>query len=300
MAGNLYISRENQGSVSIPLGYVSSTLFELEQDVRFFRGIELELIVPQAYLAYRGSLAVAMYAELDGSPRPGIADLQGRRVFFEPIPNKIQTVYQIPLRASHGLRSSPYVSVFSNILPPSSFPLLFRILPVAKGLNPEVETMLFQLSVKPVLSDEGAVRIIPLYPHRFPKKPFTLSIDDEVIENPEEERLLKEGEHHLAVLSEDYRNESRRFLVERGKVLTIILELQDPTPIIVFEAPEEALIFLDGVLVERDREPLPVEPGVHEVRFQISDYSVIKPITAERGKTYRVALAVDITIQENE
>jgi hypothetical protein len=300
MAGNLQISQENQGAVSIPLSYVSSALIELERDVRFFRGIELELTVPQTYLAYQGSLAIAMYTELDSFPTSGIADIQGRQIFFEPIPNKIQTIYQIPLRPSHGLRSSPYVSVSANIIPPSSFPLLFRILPVIKGLSAEVENMLFQLSVKPLLSDEGAVRITPRYPVRFPEKPFTVLIDDEVIENPEAERLLKEGEHHLAVLSEDYRNESRRFLVERGKVLNITLELQDPTPMIVFEAPEEARVFFDGVLVEQDHTPLPVEPGRHEVKFQVSDYAVIKPITVERGKTYRVALSIDIAIQESE
>jgi hypothetical protein len=300
IAGDLQISRENQGRVSLPLSYVSSALIGLERDVRFFKGVELELTVPQAYLAYQGSLAIAVYAELDRIPGPGVADIQGRQIFFEPIPNKIQTVYQIPLRSAHGLRTSPYVSVPTDIVPPSSFPLLFRLLPVIKGLQEEVESMLFQLSVKPVLSDEGAVRITSRYPPQLPEKPFILLIDDEVIENHGEERLLKEGEHHLVVLSEDYRNESRRFLVERGKVLDITLELQDPTPLIVFEAPEEARIFFDGVLVEQNRAPLPVEPGSHEVRFQVSDYSIIKPVTVQRGKTYRVALTVDVTIRENE
>jgi hypothetical protein len=262
--------------------------------------VELELTAPQAYFAYQGSLAIAIYAELDSIPEPGTADLQGRQILLEPIPNKIQTIYQIPIRPSHGLRSSPYVSVPTNVIAPSSFPLLFRLMPVSKGLNPEVESLIFQLSVKPVFSEEGAVRIITRYPAQFPEKPFTLLIDDKVIENHREERLLKEGEHHLVVLSEDYRNESRRFFVERAKVLDITLELQDSTPTILFEAPEETLIFFDGIQVEQSLTPLPVAPGSHEVRFRVSDYSVIKPIIIEKGKTYKAALTVDVTIRENE
>jgi hypothetical protein len=286
--------------MSIPLGYVSSVIIKLDQDIRFFKGVELELTVPQAYLAYQGSLAFAIYGELDSLPNSGIADLQGRQILLEPIPNKIQTIYQIPIRSSHGLRSSPYVSVPTDIVPPSSFPLLFRLLPISKGLNPEVESLTFQLSVKPILSDEGAIRITTRYPLQLPEKPFTLLIDDRVIENRGEEQILKEGEHHLVVLSEDYRNESRRFFVERAKVLDITLELQDSTPMILFEAPEEARIFFDGVQVEQSLTPLPVEPGIHEVRFRVSDYSVIKPVTVQRGKTYKVALTVDINIQESE
>jgi hypothetical protein len=300
VAGTLEISRENQRGISVPLSYVSSALITLENEVRFFRGIELELTAPQAYLAYQGSLAIAIYAELDNPPGAGVADVEGRQLVFEPIPNKIQTVYQIPLRSAHGLRTSPYVSVPTGIIPPSSFPLLFRILPVIKGLNEEVESMFFQLNVKPILSDEGGIRITSRYPEHLPARPFTLLIDDKVIENPGEEQLLREGEHHLAVLSENYRNESRRFFVERGKITDILVELQDPTPMVVFEAPEEARIFFDGVLLEPASAPLPVEPGQHEVRFQVSDYSVIKSITVQRGKTYKIALAVDVIIQENE
>jgi hypothetical protein len=111
---------------------------------------------------------------------------------------------------------------------------------------------------------------------------------------------LKEGEHHLVVLSEDYRNESRRFVVERAKILDLIIELQDPTPLIIFEGPRNAQIFLDNVPVPRDREAVAVEPGIHEAKFLLDDYTVIKTLNVLRGKTYRVALAVDLTIQETD
>lgn len=300
IAGNLEIALDNPGGVSIPLSYISAVTIGLDQDVRFFRGVELELTVPQTYLDYYGSLAIVLYANLDATPEPGVVDLEAQQISFEPIPNKIQTVYQIPIQSSHGLRTTPYISVPTGVIPPSSFPLLFRIMPVIKGLNEEIESMVFQLHSKPILSNEGAVKILPRFPEQLLGKPFIVLIDDAVIEKPEEEQVLREGEHHLVVLSEDYRNESRRFMVERGKVLDIIVELQDPTPIILFEAPENALIYVDNELLANTLKPYPAEPGRHEIKFQMSDYSIIRSLTVQKGKIYRVALTVDITISESE
>jgi hypothetical protein len=298
VAGNTEVSLDNPGGASLSLGINSSVLISLGTETRFFRGVEMELAAPQAWLDYRGSLAMGIYAELERRPSAGIADLEGSRIAFEPLPSKLQIIYQLPIRAQHGLKSSPYVTVPAGVTLPAVFPVLFRLTPVVKGLSEELETMVFQFKVKPILSDEGAVKLSARYPEQLRGKPFTVLIDDVLIENLAEERLLKEGEHHLVVLSGDYRNESRRFVIERGKTLDLTINLRDPTPLIIFEGPENARIFLDNVPVTR--EPVPVEPGSHEAKFQVGDYTVIKSLTIERGKTYRVALAVDINVLENE
>jgi hypothetical protein len=300
VAGKAEISVDNPAGVSVSLGYNGSVVITLADEIRFFRGVELEISAPQVWLANRGSLAMALYADLDKIPETGTADLQGNRIAFEPLPNKIHMVYQIPIRSSHGLRTSPYVTVPAGVTPPSSFPVLFRIMPVIKGLSEDLETMVFQLNAKPILSDEGAVRFTPRYPEQLQGKPFTVLIDDMVIENPSEERLLKEGEHHLMILSDDYRNESRRFVVERTKVLDLVIELQDPTPLMTFEGPENAKIFLDDKPVSYEMSPVPLEPGIHEVKFQVGDYTIAKTVTVQRGKTYRMALTVDLNVSESE
>jgi hypothetical protein len=299
VAGSLEVSRDKGPETSILLAYNNSALITLGKESRFFRGVELELSAPQRWIPYQGSLAVAAYTELDQVPGAGTADINGKRLLNEPLPAKLQTIYQIPLRAGHNLRSSPYTAVLP-LIPPESFPIVFRIMPIVKGLTGELETMQFRLSAKPILGDEGAVRISFRYPEQLTGKPFTALIDDKVVENPGEEQFLKEGEHHLMILSDDYRNESRRFVIERAKVLDLSIELQDPTPLIIFEAPEDARIFLDDLPVALGFGPVPVEPGPHEVRFQVSDYAVIRQITVQRGKTYRVALEVDVNISEFE
>jgi hypothetical protein len=293
---------EAQRPLSIP--YNGSALIFLGEGYRFFRGIEVELSAPQGWLVYRGSLAAAAYSDLErlpvGTPAPGIAiDIAGKRFLYDPLPGKLQIVYHIPLNAGHGMRTTPYTLVPSTHVPPGEFPILFRLMPVVKGISEDLEGMRFQLSVKPILGDEGAVRIGFRYPVQLPDRPFTLLVDDQVIRTPAEELLLKEGEHHLLILSDDYRNENRLFLVERARILDLSIELQDPTPLILFEAPENSRVFLDNVLVEGNLTPIPVEPGHHEVRFQVSDYSIIKNITVQRGKTYRAALMVDVDVSED-
>jgi hypothetical protein len=299
--GVLELSGEGD-AVSIP--YNGSVIVFLGEDQRFFRGVELELAAPAEWLQYRGSLAVPVYSELEGLPPGGaeavgpgqVLDLRGARLFYDLLPPKLQNVYQIPLRPGHGLRSSPYVQVL-DLTPPPSFPILFRLSPVVKGIGEELERIRFRFSVKPILGDEGAVRLAFRYPPQLSHRPFTLLIDDLVIEDPPAELLLKEGEHQLTILSDDYRNENRLFVVERAKILDLNIELQDPTPLLIFEGPENTEVFLDNRPVEGS---VPVEPGTHEVRFRLNDYTISRIIRVEKGKTYRIALTVDVDVSESE
>jgi hypothetical protein len=76
--------------------------------------------------------------------------------------------------------------------------------------------------------------------------------------------------------------------------------LQDPTPYVSIEAPGNTQLFFDGVLLADHKTPFPTEPGIHEIRFQVGDYSVVKPFTVRKGKQYRLALNIDVTITEND
>jgi hypothetical protein len=298
--GSIEVSPDKTAGSGASLGINSSVLITLGTEKRFLKGIEIEISAPRTWLGHRGALAMAVYNNLTPKTAAGVADMDGRRVAFDPLPDKLQIIYQIPLRQSHGLRTTPYVTVPAGVTPIETFPLLFRIMPVIKGLQEEIENMKFNLIVRPILSDEGAVRLIPRYPPQLRNRPFTALIDDAVINNLSDQYVLKEGEHHLVILSEDYRNESRSFLVEKAKILDLIVDLKDPTPLIIFEGPQNAQIFLNNAPVSRNRDPIPVEPGQHEAKFQIGDYTIIKTLNIQRGKTYRIALDVGIIINEED
>ncbi|MCL2244788.1 MAG: hypothetical protein FWC03_10050 [Treponema sp.] len=297
---SIVITPENPSGITAALGIQSSLLINLGGEVRFIRGIEVEISAPQNWLSFRGSLVMSMYNNLNPQNASGTTDMDGNRIAFEPLPARLQIVYQIPVRQSHGLRTTPYVIVPAGINYVNTFPVLFGLMPVVKGMTEDFEALTFNLTVRPILTDEGAVVLTPRFPPILRDKPFTVLIDDVPVENINDKYFLREGEHHLVILSEDYRNESRRFLVERARTLDLIIELQDPTPLLIFEAPYNALIFLNNEYIYHTREPIAVEPGLHEVRFQIGDYTVIKNLNTQRGKTYRVSLALDLIIDENE
>jgi hypothetical protein len=291
-------STGNEGTVTI--GVDGSVLINLNADVRFLRGIELEIAAPQAWMQYRGALAMMMYNNLNPRTAVNITDFTSRRIAFEPLPSRLRIIYHIPIRQNHGLRTTTSITVPTTVVHPDTFPILFRLTPIDKGLPAAFERLTFNVTARPILSDEGAVRIIPRFPPQQRNRPFTVLINDNVISNISEEIVLREGEHHLVILSDDYRNESRRFIVERGNIIDLIIELQDPTPMIIFEAPQNALIFLNGSPVTDIRDPILVDPGTHEVRYQIGNYVIIRNLTIQRGKTYRVALEIDLKIQEED
>lgn len=296
------VSPADQSGATVPLSYTGSSLIMLDGDPRFFRGLQLEITAPWNFISFGESMALAIYGELDRVPGIGVADLVTRRIGTSVLPSRIRTIYQIPLREDHGLRSSPYATVLTGqALDASSFPLLFRLMPVnSKGVPQELQNMTFNLTVRPIVGNEGSLQINFVYPENLPGKPFTVLINDEVIKNPHEERLLSEGEHHLVVLSSDYRNLSSRFVIERARALELTVQLQDTTPFLVFEHPLDARVYLNNVFLPNSRSPHPVEPGIHEVRFHVSDYTVVRTVTVQRGRTYRVALHVDIVISETD
>jgi hypothetical protein len=293
------VSADVPDGASVPMIFSDSVLIFLSKDTRFVSGLEFELTAPPAWLSFPESIALGIYSNLNNVPDNGFADIECTPLLFEPAPSKIHSVYQLPIRERHNLRGTPYASIINTLVLPENLPLLFRLMPIAKGWNDEIAAFRFQLKVKPVFSDEGTLIINIHRPEIRPNGAYIVMIDEHVVENPAAERFIKEGEHNLTVTSSDYRSENRRLIIERGRTYNISITLRDLTPLIVFEAPEQARLFLDGVLVKRTAAPLAIEPGPHEIRALISDYTIIKNVMIENGKTYRAVFSVDMLIYED-
>ncbi|MFQ3547059.1 MAG: hypothetical protein SNJ56_01880 [Termitinemataceae bacterium] len=296
--GSIEISTARPEGKALIVSYVDSVVIFLGSEAAFIKGVELEIKVPSVFLKYRNSVALAVYSGIRTIPNPGIMDFQLDRRAFEVLPAKLQTVYQIPLRPNHGLKSSPYVSVLSEIIPSSAFPILLRFMPVVKGLSDEIENLEFTLTARPIIADEGALRLSVKTPDDLSDKPYTILIDNEVLPTLQRERILKTGEHTLTIHSDFFRTETRNFIIERGKILNMTVNLRDTTPSIQFEVPDTTKVFLNEQLVDNPRQSIAAEPGQYTIRFQVGDYSLIKQVTVMKGKNYKIALTIDVSISE--
>lgn len=298
LKGTVEVSPLKPEGKTLSLNYADAVVVTLSPDSAFLRGIEIDVKVPQIYLKYRSSMGMALYNGIKELPKPGVVDFQLNRLAFEIIPAKLQAVYQIPLRQEHGLKTSPYVTVPTGIIQPQAFPLVIRLLPLIKGLSEEIETTEFGLSIRPIVADEGSLKLRIRPPESLKNKPFTVLIDNVVVPDFLKEQILKTGEHHLSIISEDFRSESRTFIIEQARMLDLAIDLRDTTPVVQFEAPENTKIYFDDVPVPTTRQPINVDPGMHTVRFQVGDYSVVKQLLIEKGKTYIIALTVDVSVKE--
>jgi hypothetical protein len=293
----LEVGAETPAGASVPMLAGDSVLVFLGPDTRFVRALEFELSAPQEWLPFPESLAVGLYSHMSAVPENGPAEIEALPLYFGPLPSKIHSVYVLPIRERHGLRDTPFAVLADTVLP-EGFPLLLRLSPIAKT-DGGLSAIRFQLNVKPVFSDEGALVINIHRPEARPNGSYIVLLDEQALEDPAAERIVREGEHNLTVVSNDYRGENRRLVVERGKTNIVSVTLRDITPLIIFEAPLEARLFVDGEPAARTSAPLAVAPGPHEIRALISDYTLVKNVLIEKGKTYRVVFTIDLLIQED-
>lgn len=273
----------------------------LEGDLRFVVGVELELKCPKAAAAAPGALSFQLWSDLSPAPDPAIYSYSGTRLVSQALGPKLSYVFQIPLRKDHGLKAGPYAAIVPVVLSPAAFPLAAKLLPASKDLPYDLEIAEFSLRARPILGDEGALTVIVRFPEgaAAPKAPPMVLVDEKKGASPGEEMILKAGVHSLRVSCEGFREVNRSVTVEAGKTASVEVPLEDTAPRIIVEAPEGAVITVDGAKVEKvGAEGFVVEPGERLIGVKVGDYSLTRKLLVERGKHYRITVKLDIAVAE--
>lgn len=304
IAGTAALSADAPEGTRLSVAYNEAVAIMLPKESPFIQGFEIEVKIPQAAVNFPGALAYELWRRLDPAPDKNRYGYEGERIITQPLPPRGSLVLQVPIRKDHNLKTSPYSTVLPTVLDPKDFPLVFKFYAISKGIPPELENADFQIRIRPLLTDEGALRLNLHFPEGADKSSVVVSLDDKRL--PEGRSLdgrdllvLKAGTHYLRISSEKFRDESRTFSIDQGRVLDLVIELQDTTPLLIIEAPDSALISIDGQKLGKDqRTSLNVEVGEHTVSCRIGDYVITRKFTAYRGKTYRLVLAVDLQVQE--
>jgi hypothetical protein len=280
------------------IGYNDAVGIILPKSNPFLKGVEVEIKIPQDIVAYRNSMAYGIYRLPQPVPSEKSIDYQAEQVTMQPLPSRLSFVLQIPLQKNSNLKTGPYSTVLPYVHDASKGALIFRLLPVMKGLPENIESLSFTVKVKPILAEEGGFRLKIDYPEASPK-PVSVRIDEALIVNPESLQILSPGTHQLSIVADDYRNEVRVFTVESARTTELTVALRGTAPRLFLVAPENATVKIDGQPVENTREPRAIEPGDHTILFKIGDYEIAKQVTIEKGHDYTTSMVIDVNFTEN-
>lgn len=301
VAGIALLQADNAEGTHLSMGYNDAVAVSLAKESPFIQGFEIEIKLPPALASSPGAFAYELWRKIEPAPDKNRYGYKGERIITQPLPARAGFVIQIPVRRDHSMKSGPYATLIPTIVEAKDFPFMFKLIPLAKGSSPEVEAAQLQVRIRPVLTDEGSLKIVLKYPEGQAERGAVVATVDDKRVDPAQPLMLKAGSHRLLVSSDAYRDESRSFTLEQGRVLELVIELQDTTPVLIIEAPDAAVVFIDGVRVDHVAKPaMAIEPGEHSASCRIGDYSLSRKFMVARGKTYRLVLSVDLQVQEGQ
>ncbi len=267
------------------------------------QGIEINLTIPPALRRYRDGFILLLFKNISPAPSDSVTSYYGERFMEHILPPASKFYIQVPVSADHTLKAAQGTFVVDTICSPGDFPVMLSVLPVMKGIPPEVYSSKFEMSVKPVYFPKGKL-VLTLSDkdtgENIDSTSGTITIDGTVLPDISGPIPLKTGIHTLTVDIPGYSKEKTSFSLEQGRTSTIALEISRTTPTFSIEAPREADIFIDGTLFDGIHGRIEeIQPGSHTILFKIGDYSISKKIEIKEGKNYNISLFFDIFIEED-
>jgi len=265
-------------------------------DSPFIEGLEVTITIPDDLTRYRDSFMINIYSNLDTSPDKNIKSYRGNLLFSKLIPVSKKMFISIPMSNKINNELIPGTFV-TDILNQSDTPFLISVIPVMKGIPSSILSSILKLDILPVLSNKG---ILNLSINGAPSvELYKIELDEKQADN-KTEYILEEGIHQILIKSDNYKEISRSFVISRGTVTDINLTLEQVLSTVRFEAPEGAIIFLDGIKFKSiPEDTIEIERGDHVVRMELGDYFLSKKFTISTEKNYKISLFLDILIQEN-
>ena len=101
---------------------------------------------------------------------------------------------------------------------------------------------------------------IPLF---LRKKDYTVFIDEKQVVLNNGKILLSSGVHHLAVVSDFYRNEVRTVKVEQGYVSKVQIQLHDNDPLLYVSIPKSITLYFNDIQLTNFEKPYKISEGEH-------------------------------------
>jgi hypothetical protein len=290
--------------VSILVALDEAIRIVLPADRTFLRAVELEIKIPPELTRSQAALTYAFYQDITPPLSEFITEYQGSLVYAAPLPNRVGLTVGIPYGDSGVLQVTPYLSIVPVSMGEQTESIFFllRQFPQNSRASPDLTGIQLSVAIKPVFESKGFLALSVQYRQGGELKPaghpYTIFIDTQSIAPGFEKIVLDTGLHHLAIVSNFYRNVVKTFVISQGKTSSLDIELMDISPTVLITAPEVSEIFLDGAPIILGFEPLPLEQGEHSLRVLLGGYEVLRTIYVENGKSYRISVFFDAEIEE--
>jgi len=297
IAGIAILDSSRPEGSAFSLHYNDAVAISYPADPIFIQGVEFELRIPKAFQGAESSIAWSLYSRVSPAPSLEKLDYLADSIATQPLPARVAMNLIIPIVDRHGIKSGPFANLIPSVAAIDKFPLLFKLSPIGKGILPSMENAEFKLTIRPVLRDEGGIKVTVAYPEGMDHADLSIFMDDKRVEDPLSILLAKKGARVLRISAEGCREEVITIAVEAGKVIPVVVTLTPSAPFFVFQAPAGTFVSIDGQpLSEAELDGVAVDPGEHTLFFRIGDYSMSRKFIALRGKTYQVKLSVELEI----
>lgn len=284
--------------VTVALRYNEAVGITFPENPRFIQGIEFELRIPKEFKNAESSVAWTLYRMVAPVPSGDEVEYTVDSITSQPLPARVSMNIILPVVDKHGLKGGPYASLIPSVAGKGRFPLLFKLSPIGKGLLPSMEDAEFRLTVRPVIGDEGGIRLDVATPEGPLASPPSVYVDDRLVEPVDGFFTARRGARVIRISRDGYKEEIVTVAVEPGRVFPVSVTLTPNAPVVRFHAPEGTVITLDGQQVNpADWDGLTMEPGEHSISLVIGDYSLTRKLVAARGKTYSIVMTVELTIE---
>ena len=291
------VTQEPDSEVSAKLGINDALAIQLPKDKMFIEGLELKFDIPEAVAYWMDSVACSVYANIKPKPAENLIDYSGTRSYVSTLPGKLSWVLQVPLKKENSIKSNNYTTKVDTILSPEDNVLFVRLQPVMKGVPEETLNAKIPITVKPILSNKGILKLSLITPDKG-KEECSVFIDDKIANLKDGTVLLETGVHNISIISEKYRNELRTVRIAQAKQTELSVELRSIEPTLLVTAPDGTKILLDGETFTDSGKEVVISEGEHKLSFTIGDYELVRTISAIKGKTYKASFALDLEITE--
>lgn len=290
------------------LGLNDSLAVYIPEERLFLEGIEFKMDIPEDMAMWRDCCGAYIYDGIRPAPKAQQIDYSGSKIFFGVVPGKLSWILQLPLTKNAQFKTNQYTKTIEAIPAAQGNFVFLRLQQIMKGVPDEVMNARITITVRPILSDKGLLRVklsapeSPEAKNSAQNENISIFIDNNAFDSQEAQKgyMLASGIHNISVISENYRTEVRKVRIDQAKITELEILLKSIEPTLIVTAPEGATVYLDDEKFEDLGKEVVISEGDHKIRCGIGDYEVVRSLSVTKGRSYKVNLTVDLQISEDE